>query len=91
MAEVLAAAGATVYVNNLEASRAAAVARVVGGRAVSLAIEGRLVAQLELTGTVKVSGAGLRARNCVFLFEQAGVLQRIEAYLDPTFGAQLGV
>jgi ketosteroid isomerase-like protein len=56
-----------------------------------LTIEGGLVAQFELTGTVKVSGANLRARNCVFLFEQDGVLQRIEEYVDSTFGAQLGV
>jgi hypothetical protein len=33
----------------------------------------------------------LRARNCVFLYERSGQLQRIEEYLDPTFGSQLGV
>ena len=56
-----------------------------------LPIEGGLVAQLELTGTVKASGAELRARNCMFLFEHDGKVQRIEEYVDPTFGAQIGV
>jgi ketosteroid isomerase-like protein len=54
-------------------------------------IEGGVVAQLELTGTVKRSGAPLRARNCVFLYERSGQVLRVEEYLDPTFGSQLGV
>jgi ketosteroid isomerase-like protein len=54
-------------------------------------IQGGVVAQLELTGTVKQSGAPLRARNCMFLYERSGQVQRVEEYLDPTFGSQLGV
>jgi hypothetical protein len=53
-------------------------------------IEGGVVVQVELHGMVRSTGAALRARNCMFLFEDGGVLQRVEEYMDPTFGAQLG-
>jgi ketosteroid isomerase-like protein len=56
-----------------------------------LRIDGGVAVQVELRGTVRSTGAALRARNCMFLFEDGGVLQRIEEYLDPTFTIQLGL
>jgi ketosteroid isomerase-like protein len=53
-------------------------------------IPGGAVAQVELRGTVRATGAELHARNCVFVMMDDEQVVRVEEYLDPTFAAQLG-
>lgn len=50
-----------------------------------------LVARIELRGTVRATGASLRARHCVFLAVEDGRLARLDEYIDPTFSTQLGL
>jgi ketosteroid isomerase-like protein len=46
--------------------------------------------QFVLRGTVRSSGNALAAHNCVVVHVAAGLITRIDEYVDPTFGAQLG-
>jgi ketosteroid isomerase-like protein len=53
-------------------------------------ISGGAVARLEIRGTVRGSGRPLLARNCIFVTITEGRVRRIDEYVDPTFGSQLG-
>jgi hypothetical protein len=54
-------------------------------------IPGGAVMRFEVRGTVKRTGATLRACNCMFATIVGGRITRIDEYIDPTFGTQLGV
>ena len=43
-----------------------------------------------LRGTVRSNGNALAAHNCVVVHVDGGLVTRIDEYVDPTFGAQLG-
>ena len=43
-----------------------------------------------LRGTVRSNGNALEAHNCVVVHVADGLITRIDEYVDPTFGAQLG-
>lgn len=44
-----------------------------------------------LRGVVKDSGAPLAAHQCILVRVDGTLITRIDEYVDPTFGAQLGV
>ena len=43
-----------------------------------------------LRGTVRSTGGALAAHNCVVVHLADGLITRIDEYVDPTLGAQLG-
>jgi ketosteroid isomerase-like protein len=43
-----------------------------------------------LRGTVRSTGNALAAHNCVVVHLADGLITRIDEYVDPTFGTQLG-
>lgn len=49
------------------------------------------LARFVVRGTVRATGAPLAAHNCVVLTIEDGRVTRLDEYVDPTFGAQLGV
>jgi hypothetical protein len=54
-------------------------------------IDDGVVIRFVIGGVVKASGAPLAVRNCLFVLLDGGRITRVEEYLDPTFGSQLGV
>ena len=54
-------------------------------------VPGGAVMRFEVRGTVKSTGAELRACNCMFATVVGGRITRIDEYIDPTFGTQLAV
>ena len=68
-------------------------ARVAGLRVEVVAaaqLEDGAVIRYEVTGRVRDTGTGLTARNCIFVTVSDGLVTRIDEYVDPTFGRQLG-
>jgi hypothetical protein len=46
--------------------------------------------QFVLRGTVRSTGNAFAAHNCAVVHVAGGLITRIDEYVDPTFGAQLG-
>ena len=49
------------------------------------------LARFVVRGTVRATGTPLAAHNCVVFTVEDGRVTRLDEYVDPTFGAQLGV
>jgi ketosteroid isomerase-like protein len=49
-----------------------------------------LLQQFVIHGTATATGRPVAAHNCVVVRVDGGMISRIEEYVDPTFGAQLG-
>ena len=54
-------------------------------------IPGGAVMRFEVRGTVKRTGNALCARNCMFATVVDGRITRVDEYVDPSFGPQLGL
>jgi ketosteroid isomerase-like protein len=50
-----------------------------------------LLQQFVIHGTAAGTGRPVAAHNCLVVRVDAGLISRIEEYVDPTFGAQLGL
>ena len=53
-------------------------------------LESGFLQRFVLRGTVRSNGNELAAHNCVVVHVADGLITRIDEYVDPTFGAQLG-
>jgi ketosteroid isomerase-like protein len=50
-----------------------------------------MLQQFVIHGTAAATGRPVAAHNCVVMRVDGGMITRIEEYVDPTFGAQLGL